>query len=111
MKVGAENNLLFVGLMLLFVILVVGVNLVDGGLTRLIQPDTPFSTFSISYGHGLVLEGPESQYGIESLPLGFISMGERGIVLETDKYSLGIPCTIDIFSLERLRSVLDILTK
>ena len=78
------KNTLFLGVLLLVVLVLVGTNLTDRQLNRLILPEQPISVLSVSYEHGVVIHGPQARFAVPALTIGELSVDamlpvERGI--------------------------------
>jgi hypothetical protein len=77
--------------MLLIIIVFTGLNAADLNLTRLMLPEKPFFTVSLTYEHGLVLRGPAKQYCLPALPVAAITMEQDTLVLNLGEMRLKLP--------------------
>ena len=105
-----EKNQLFICITLLAVIVVFGLSLVDGGLTRLVLPEEDFSTISVGYNHGLYFAGPNSRYQLNSKRIGALLIIEEELQVETLSFRLRLPLYINLGSIENIRDMAGMLT-
>jgi len=111
MKSDAEKNLLFVGIVMLLMVVIIGINLVDGSLTRLMLPDLPFSTVSVKYNHGMVLTGPESELCLVSPSLAALWVAGDVVHVETVWFKIRTPYILTLGNIENMRTLTGLLTK
>jgi hypothetical protein len=102
-KSGAEKNLLFLGLAIFALVVIGGLNLVDGNLTRLMVPESPYLTASVSYDHGIVISGPERKIRLGAQDLVFIASRGGEVHLERGPIQLRIPYIITLGGIEKIR--------
>jgi hypothetical protein len=105
-----EKNQLFIGLLLFILIVVFGLNLVDGGLTRLLLPEQAFATVSVGYSHGLYFVGPNSHFQIQSKKIGALKIEGESIQLELLFFRLQLPLFLHLGNIENLRELAGMLT-
>lgn len=105
MKSG-EKNLLFCAVFIFFLLVVVGLRLVDANLTRMIVPDTPFATFSLRYEHGFVLVGSGEKHPVPSLALVNLRTGASKLSICRGRGELVLPLYLNLGEIKGLRGLL-----
>lgn len=107
----AEKNTLFLGVLLLVVLVLVGTNLTDRQLNRLILLEQPISVLSVSYEHGVVIHGPQARFAVPALTIGELSVDGDVARWRVGGLSLELPLAINWGNLGALRSKVGLLTK
>jgi hypothetical protein len=105
---SSDKNLYFSAILFFLLLVLGGLKLVDASLTRLIEPEAPFATFSVQYEHGLVLKGPKNQYRLPSLKLVTIRVEESSLHLSRGGKGLKLPRFLTWGNIEKLRGLLDV---
>lgn len=91
MNSNQEKNLCFGAVMILILIVFTGLKAADLNLTRLLLPDKPFSTVSITYERCLVFKGPAKQYCLPSLLVATITMEQDTLLVELGGVRFKLP--------------------
>lgn len=107
----AEKNTLFLGTLLLVVVVLLGTNLVDSQLNRLILPEQPISTLSVTYEHGLVCRAPQAKFSLPALNIAELSIEGDVACLRVGRLCLDLPLAINWGNLDNMRSKAGLLTK
>lgn len=99
-----ENNLLFLGISVLILIVFTGANLVDTSLTKLLLPEEPFATMAVKYEHGFVFQGPQSKVSFPPALMGHLAVEEDRIELSTGYFAVKIPFVLTLGNIDSLRA-------
>lgn len=103
-----EKNALFLGATLLIIIVLVGANLVDSSLTKLILPSEPFATIGLDYQHGIVVRGSGREIALKAANLGKIEVAQDNFLINTRFFLIKIPFVLTWGNINSLRHALQL---
>lgn len=106
-----EKNMVFICVLVLLGVTIIGIGAVDSNLSRLMLPEEDYSTFSIAYDHGLVVGGGDREFSLSASTLANIEINGDRAGFEIGGFQIQIPLTIQLGSIERIRSRAGMLTK